>query len=95
LLACNNKCECTQYAQTYLNEADILSFEKVVLPLVLCCEEDVLKKVQAIVQRDYPELWIAIQGCRKFVHSSITAATEAAKQSRLERSKINRVHKEQ
>lgn len=78
------------YDQTYLNEGDILSFEKVWLPAILSQENKALKLVQAKIQRDKPHLQPVVVQCRKFLYASIGSAIEAAEKSRLERIEVNK-----
>ena len=85
----------TKFDQIYLNEADILSFEKVFLPSISCQEEKALKQLQAKIQRDYPEQKPVLMQCRKFLFSCIRSATIAAEQSRHQRSKVDKLCEEQ
>lgn len=84
-----------RYDQLYLNTAEILSFEKVLLPAIACLEDDTLKKLQSKVMRDLSTLKPVVIQCRKFVYSSVAAAISAAEHSRLERTKANLQREEQ
>jgi len=71
--------------QTELAKAGLLSFSDVLLPAAAVQEEQVLKQLQAIAQRDSPTLTQHVVQCRKAVYDSVGAAMRAAATSRLAR----------
>lgn len=71
--------------QQALVDAGILSLEDVLLPAVAYEEERALKQVQAVIQRDHPDLTSTMVAGRKAVYDSIGSAMVAVAQSRAAR----------
>jgi hypothetical protein len=77
----------TQQAQAMAN-AGLLSFTDVLLPAAAYCEEQALKQLQAVVQRDHSVESGSIDTvklCRKAVYDGVSAAMRAAVESRANR----------
>lgn len=68
--------------QVYLRDAGLLSLEQVLLPAVAYQEEQGLKQLQAVVQRDCPGHKSAVVATRKAVYDSVGAACSAVAASR-------------
>jgi hypothetical protein len=72
-------------------DAGLLSFTQVLLPAAAYCEEQALKQLQAVVQRDYPgtESIETVKMCRKAVYDGVSAAMRAAQASRVTRHTVD------
>lgn len=68
--------------QQSLEAAGLLSLKDVLLPAVAYQEEQALRDVQRVVQRDCPELTPAFVSCRKFIFDRVGVAMIAVKESR-------------
>jgi hypothetical protein len=68
--------------QMELAEAGLLSLEQVLLPAAAYQEDEALKKVQAVVQRDHPDKVDSIVACRKAVYDCVGAAMTAVVSAR-------------
>lgn len=71
--------------QKSLANAGLLSLTDVLLPAAAHCEEEALKKLQAVVQRDQPALTGTVIQCRKAIYDCVGAAMRAAVESREKR----------
>ncbi len=71
--------------QAALADVGVLSFEEVLLPAIASSELQVLKDLQAKVQRDLPHQTDMVVRCRKTVMASIGAAMQAVSASRAKR----------
>ena len=76
--------ETTDQAQV-LTDAGLLSLQHVLLPAVAYQEDEALKQLQAVVQRDDPNNKPAILACRKAVYDGIHAAMAAVDEARTAR----------
>jgi hypothetical protein len=79
----NNLITDQQKQATAETDAGLLSFTQVLLPAAAYCEEQALKQLQAVVQRDLPDKSIeTVKLCRKAVYDGVSAAMRAAQASR-------------
>jgi hypothetical protein len=83
----NNRISDQQKQATAEKDAGLLSFTQVLLPAAAYCEEQALKQLQAVVQRDYPgadsSATETVKLCRKAVYDGVSAAMRAAQASRV------------
>jgi hypothetical protein len=71
--------------QQLLESVGLLSFQDVLLPAVAYQEDQALKELQKVVQRDSPEDVDKIVECRRTIYKAIQAARLAVKVSQEER----------
>ncbi|GKZ00438.1 hypothetical protein MPSEU_000996400 [Mayamaea pseudoterrestris] len=81
--------------QRLVTEFGLLSFQDVLLPAIAQEEERAVKRLQSIVQRDYPELTLAVATCRKAIYDSVFAGMKAAEASRAKRMIVEQEREQQ
>lgn len=80
--------------QQTLTEAGILSLQHVLLPAIAYQEDQVLKQVQAKVQRDCPDQKPVVEQCRKAVYDCISVAMHSVQLNRQAR-RVQEMEREQ
>lgn len=74
--------------QIYLQDAGLLSLEQVILPAMAYQEEQALKQLQSIVQRDCPIYTDVIQQIRKAIYTATKAACGAVRDNAVQRQQV-------